>query len=444
MALVNGELEQDYPREQQGGFLDGLLGALKWVAIIAVTLTGLGALFKYSDTARGALDGITGGKGKGWGSAASKAWDDTAGKLFARKNDIISANYSVAPGDISATTKTSKGELLVPQKEAFAVSNEQSFAQLKDYSAELDRIATMPDENIRKSFLEDLKGTRDSALLIGRKVEEWNKLAIAHKSTATDAPQALLIPLDIPPLTPELEQYGVGIVGSKQEWNKLTPLVKLTKIADYVEKQLESPPDLKKLNYEDSFFLDSAEHNYKHDIERLIEQKRYKDAVRYAELARDTHRDQKGWIFPSEDKKDIALANKTADEFERMIPYLNALDKNDALISHRDKALKAIQTVIEGAPDSPALNTRIDNYLVSVEQYKAKAVTPPPAAPAAAPATTTDPAAVAAAQAQAKTAVPTPAGVGGGQTATTPAAPVVAVVPPKAPGTPTKAAVGGP
>ncbi len=229
------EQQREQPREKSflskvGSFL---MGALKFALIATAAVVTLGAVFKFSDTAKEFADKNLGGLGTGTVNLLDKGWNTV-------KETFGFGSTDSPPPPASTKTKNVGGvEVLTPNPEltgskVVATPNEyKEFDDIKGARAKLEG-ARVSDENSRagKKILNEKS---KDVIQAGLQIENWNKDvsgAAADEQVRLGAPAPKKIDLVIPELPASLEQAGA--TRNPSSWSGFSPLQKIQSLVQSV------------------------------------------------------------------------------------------------------------------------------------------------------------------------------------------------------------------
>ncbi len=151
---------------------DFLWTAIKWAAIAILTVATLGTIFHFNKTSRDLLDGVTGGVGKGWGTAIDEY-------VVGKKTSVINGIKSVFPkaGESIDNALNSTAEFIDPQKKSLAENKGmENVAGVTAAAATLVAANTLRAKgNVDKLTGEFNVLTKDEAKLAKEAAEELKK-----------------------------------------------------------------------------------------------------------------------------------------------------------------------------------------------------------------------------------------------------------------------------
>lgn len=247
MAIFGDDVEnyaQQQPQQQQsffGGVGSFLWSAVKFVAVAALTVTGVGALFSYSEKTRVFVDKYTGPReGEGLGTDIANT--------FNKAVDTVKEFFNPAPTttEVSFTKKIGDNNILIPISEKIIPENPGKFSELSkgtEAGNKLDVASVSYKKQAESNKNPD--ATQEEFLYSARNMETWNKAVDKHLDSN---PGSVIIPpkikLQLPALTDNLEQYGKD---SDEKWSEKSKLEKITFLSNAF-KYNDSRPDLKKIS----------------------------------------------------------------------------------------------------------------------------------------------------------------------------------------------------
>jgi hypothetical protein len=246
MALFGDDVENYAQQPQQQSFFGSvgsfLLSAIKFVAIAALAITGIGALLSNSDTARDTVDKFTGGKGKGLGTTIANIYDKTKRAIFSPSTPTSD--------DVAETVEVNGTKALRPIPKTLPLDKPQEYEVLRDINKAIKNSgsAILTKTEIDKNLLE-LTKKQDDLLTQGLKYEAWNRKVDNYSNEFADALASGRVPVPpkinldkIPDLPDSLAEYGKKTF---EDWDKLTKLEQIKHLRDDILRSPKKEPEIK-------------------------------------------------------------------------------------------------------------------------------------------------------------------------------------------------------
>lgn len=249
MAWFGGS-DEDSGRQSGGGVLDFLWKAVKFIGIALAAAVTMGAVFDWSPRAKIFIDELTGSTREGDNRGAATWALGMYEKLI--KNPINNLlNPNATKDDFSGTIKVGDHSLhKVPTQLGTnpVATNRDNYLETENSTKKEKEWETL-EESERFKKREEFKAKRGDTLKYGIAIVESNIAAeeFIAKNKDSGLPLPPVIPLTIPELPKELDEYRKSKGVSDESWKELArnPLKMVQRLEEMIAKDTSQYPELR-------------------------------------------------------------------------------------------------------------------------------------------------------------------------------------------------------